>query len=268
MKGKLNRKWRIFRRKTGHSFTVAIDHGMALGPLKGIENPKAIFQQLEGVVDSWLMTKGILEHCFEPDGHTGIILRISGAATIKGPALENEEVTSSVKEAILLGADAVALTAFIGTRYEHTTLRNFSRVAENCRNWGMLFVGVIGVGKNREKMFDPDFVRFAARVGAEHGADIIKTYYTLKDFHKVVDACPAPILIAGGPVMETVEDVFNIVYGAMSCGAKGVVFGRNIWQHNHPKIVAEAISKIVHEGYNVKEALGFYDEARGKTERF
>jgi putative autoinducer-2 (AI-2) aldolase len=258
MKGKINRKWRIFRKNTGHSFTIAIDHGMALGPLRGIENPRTVFQQLSGVVDAWLMTKGILEHCFEPDGHTGIILRISGAATVKGPTLENEGVTSSVREALMLGADAVALTAFIGTPYEHATLRNFSKVAEDCRRWEMPFLGVIGVGKDKEKMFDPDFIRFAARIGAEHGADIIKTYYTPKSFDKVVEACPAPVLIAGGPKMDTVEDVFNMVYDAIRCGAKGVVFGRNIWQHSNPKTVAEAIGKIIHEKSTAKEATEYY----------
>ena len=85
MKGKQNRLARILKPDTQRGLIVAIDHGMALGPMTGIEEPARVFETLGPYVDAWLMTKGIFTHVYKPNGRTGIILRASGGATIAGP---------------------------------------------------------------------------------------------------------------------------------------------------------------------------------------
>jgi DhnA family fructose-bisphosphate aldolase class Ia len=100
----------------------------------------------------------------------------------------------------------------------------------------------------------------AARVGFEHGADFVKSYYT-EDFSKVTDNCPVPVLIAGGPRMETADETLQVVQDAMEAGAAGVVFGRNIWQSGDTRGMIRALNSIIHEGRPASEALAESDLA-------
>ena len=254
MKGKLNRLSRIISPRTQRSLVVAVDHGMALGPLMGIIDIAKTLRELNDDADAWLMTKGILTYAYQPDGKTGIILRASGATTISGPDLTEEDLTSSVEEALFLGVDAVAVTAFIGSPHEHETLKNMARLAESCRRWDVPLVGVVGVGKNEEKMFDPRFLALGARVVAEHGADIVKTYYTPEGFDKVVAGCPIPVMIAGGPKCDTEVETLEMIFGALHDGAAGIVMGRNIWQSPNPSKLIKIVRAMIHENLGLKDA--------------
>ena len=234
---------------------MAIDHGMALGPMTGIEQPRRVFQALEPHVDAWMMTKGLYTHVYEPSGRAGIILRASGGATIVGPDITNESVTSFVEELPSLSADAVACSAFIGSPNERATLTQMSRVAEACRRWGVPLVGVIGVRHDKEKTRVPRFIALGARVAVEHGADIVKTYYTPDDFAKITRGCPAPILIAGGPKCETDDDTLRMIRGALDSGACGLVMGRNICQSERPIQLIGAARALIHEDASVEKAI-------------
>ena len=255
MNGKKNRLARILSPQTGRGLIIAVDHGMALGPMTGIEKPAGVFQVLNPYADAWLMTKGIFTHAYEPDGRRGIILRASGGATIVGPDITREGPTASVEELLSLAADAVAASAYIGSPNEHETLRHMSAVAESCRRWQVPLVGVIGVGKEKEKAQDARFIALGARVAAEHGADIVKTYYTAEDFEKVTGGCPVPIAIAGGPKCETDEETLAMIRGALDGGAAGIVMGRNIWQSQRPVPLIKAVRAMIHEDIALKEAV-------------
>ena len=255
MKGKQNRLARILDPDTRRGLIVAIDHGMALGPMTGIEEPASVFETLGPYVDAWLMTKGILTHVYEPNGRTGIILRASGGATIAGLDITNESMTASVEELLTLSADAVACSAFIGSPNEHATLTAMARVAESCRRWGVPLVGVIGVGHDKEKIQDSRFIALGARVAAEHGADIVKTYFTAADFDKVTRGCPVPIVIAGGPKCETDEETLQMIRGALDHGAAGIVMGRNIWQSVRPVKLIRAVRALIHEDASREDAV-------------
>ena len=255
MKGKINRLSRIINPETGRSLIVAIDHGMALGPMTGIGQPDQVFGKLDPYADAWLMTKGIFTHTYHPAGHKGIILRASGGATIVGPDITREGITATVEELLSLSADAVAISAYIGSANEHETLRNLSMIAGECRKWQIPLVGVVGIGKDEEKAQDARFIALGARVVAEHGADIVKTYYTVEDFEKVTSGCPVPVAIAGGPKCETDEDTLKMIRGALDGGASGIVMGRNIWQSEHPVKLIKAVRAMIHENIGLKEAV-------------
>ncbi|MBN2576288.1 MAG: hypothetical protein JXP73_17130 [Deltaproteobacteria bacterium] len=89
----------ILNPATGKGLILAIDHGMALGPVTGIADAATTIKRLmkTGRIDAWLIAKGILTNCFEPDGEAGIILRASGAATIAGPALVTKANNKGVR---------------------------------------------------------------------------------------------------------------------------------------------------------------------------
>lgn len=257
MNGMESRLRRIIRKDTGRSLIIAVDHGMALGPMTGIVDIKQTIQDLDatGKVDAWLLTKGIYNYAFEPAGKPGVILRASGGATIAGPELTREGLTATVEEALTLGADAVATSAFIGSEFEHDTLISMANLATQCHKWNVPLIGVMGLGKiNEEQKKDPKFMALGARVGAEHGADIIKTYYTETDFDKVVAGCPVPVMIAGGPKCDTDLDTLKMIHGALQGGAKGIVMGRNVWQSPHPVALLTAVYGLIHETLSVKEA--------------
>lgn len=255
--GKQNRMSRILSPATGKGLIVAIDHGMALGPMTGITDIAGTIKSLAatGRVDAWLLTKGILSTCFEPDGRQGIILRASGAATIAGEDLTHEGLIASMETALRLGADALAITAFIGSTYEHETLRNMALLADECHKYDLPLLGVLGVGKTLEdKKFDPQYLALGARVAVEHGADMVKTYYTPQSFDKVIAGCPVPLMIAGGPKCETDLDTLKMIGGALADGARGIVMGRNIWQNPYPAQLLEVIWRMIHQGLNIEKA--------------
>ena len=174
MNGLDYRMRRILNPGTGRSLVIAIDHGYALGPIAGIVDVGKTIRELDatGKVDAWLLTGGVFRYAFDPTGNPGVILRISGGATIAGPDITREGVVSSVNEGLALAADAVAVSAFIGSQYEHETLLGLARTAEECHRWNMPLLGVIGLGKEvGEKKHDAQFIALGARVAAEHGAD-------------------------------------------------------------------------------------------------
>ena len=111
----------------------------------------------------------------DPWGHTAS----SGGATITGPDITNEGLVTSIEEVLTLGADAMAVSAFIGSENERETLIGLSRAADQCHRWNVPLLGVIGLGKEvGEKKNNARFLALSARVAAEHGADMIKAYYT------------------------------------------------------------------------------------------
>jgi fructose-bisphosphate aldolase/2-amino-3,7-dideoxy-D-threo-hept-6-ulosonate synthase len=104
---------------------------------------------------------------------------------------------------------------------------------------------------------DVEVVSHAARAGAELGADIIKTNYTgdIDSFRRVVDGCPVPVVIAGGPKTETDMEFLQMIDGAMQAGARGVAIGRNVFQHQDPVKMTMAIAAIVNKGKTAEEAI-------------
>ncbi|MBI2979641.1 MAG: fructose-bisphosphate aldolase [Chloroflexi bacterium] len=255
--GKRNRMNRILNPASGKGLIIAVDHGMALGPTTGLVDIARTIRTLSatGKVDAWLITKGILTTCFEPDGRQGIILRASGAATIAGEDLTNEGLTTSVDTALRLGADALATTAFIGSPNEHETLMNMAYLADECHQYDLPLLGVLGVGKTMEnRMLDPQYLALGARVAVEHGADMVKTYYTPQDFNRVIAGCPVPVMIAGGPKCDTDLDTLNMINGALKGGARGIVMGRNIWQSARPAELLDIVWRMIHQGLSIEEA--------------
>jgi putative autoinducer-2 (AI-2) aldolase len=184
-----------------------------------------------------------------------MILRISGGATIVGPDITHESIVSSVDEALRINADAVSVNCFIGFENEHQTLENLGKISDECRKWNMPLAGVHAAGKDREKMMDPRLIALGARVLAELGADIVKTYYTPEGFDKVVAGCPVPVMIAGGPKCETDADTLAMIRSALDQGASGIVMGRNIWQTENPVRLIKIVRAMIHEDLKLDEGV-------------
>lgn len=128
-------------------------------------------------------------------------------------------------------------------------------MADECHQYDLPLLGVLGVGKTLEdKKPDLQYLALGARVAAEHGADMVKTYYTPKGFDRVVAGCPVPVMIAGGPRCETDLDTLKMIGGALDGGARGIVMGRNIWQSSRPIELLEVVWRMIHHGLSIEEA--------------
>jgi fructose-bisphosphate aldolase/2-amino-3,7-dideoxy-D-threo-hept-6-ulosonate synthase len=257
--GKRVRLERIIDRKSRRTVIVPMDHGLSMGPIAGLEDMAAIINKVaEGGADAVVLHKGIVRAGHRGYGKdVGLIIHLSGSTSL-GPDPNAKVPVASVEEAISLGADAVSVHVNVGAANEQDQLKMLGEVAETCATWGMpLLAMMYPRGPKVKNQHDPELVAHAARVGAELGVDIVKTVYTgdPATFKKVVRGCPVPIVIAGGPKMETAEDVLRIAYDAMQVGAIGTSIGRNIFQHKNPTAMIRALTRIVHDNASVKQAM-------------
>jgi DhnA family fructose-bisphosphate aldolase class Ia len=166
----------------------------------------------------------------------------------------------TVEEALRLGADAVSVHVNLGDVMDTAMVRDTGEVSRECRKWGMPLVAMMYTrGEKIKNQFDVKYVKHAARVGAELGADIVKVNYTGSPdtFREVVEGCPVPVVIAGGEKVETDRDLLEMVAGALKAGAAGVSIGRNAFQHKDPIRVVQAIGRMTHEGWEMQRALDF-----------
>ena len=260
--GLKNRLSRIISPKTGHTVMLAVDHGYFLGPTNKLEVPRETIKPLLPHADALMLTRGILRTSVDTGTGTPIVLRVSGGTSIVGDSLANEGITTPMEEAIRLNVSAVALSIFIGTEYEKQTLLSLSDLASEGERYGMPVLAVTAVGKELEKR-DARFLSLCCRIAAELGAHFVKTYYC-EDFEKVVEGCPVPVVIAGGPKLDTFRGTLQLVRDAIDRGAVGVDMGRNIWQSDHPIAAIKAVRAVVHKKASVDEAMDIFERAAAK----
>jgi putative autoinducer-2 (AI-2) aldolase len=190
-----------------------------------------------------------------------VILRVSGGTSMVGKDLANEELTTCIEEIVRLNAAAVGVSIFVGTDHERQTLMNLADLVNDCEEFGIPVMAVTAVGKEVGQK-DARYLALACRIAAELGAKVVKTYWCEKDFDKVVEGCPVPIVMAGGPKCETELEVFEFVYDGMQKGAIGINLGRNVWQSPNPLPVAKALRAVVHENATPKQAHEIFSEAK------
>lgn len=260
--GKKIRLERIMDRNSGRTVIVPLDHGVTVGPIKGLVNLKDTVNAVaEGGANAVLGHIGLPLHGHRGKGKDiGLILHLSGS-TVWSPDPNAKVLVNNVRRAIKMGADAVSIHINIGAENEAEMLKDFGIVSEECFEWGMPLVAMMYTrGKKFKSEYDPEAVAHAARIAAELGADIVKVNYTgsIESFARVVEGTPVPVVIAGGEKFEEVEDIFRIVYESLQAGAAGVSIGRNVFQSDRPIRMTRAICALVHENKSVDEALEIY----------
>jgi len=270
MQGKEMRMGKLFNPKSKRMVLVTMDHGICINPMKEIADPvKVVRKVVKGGADALLLTPGIAKLAYKElvGSNTSLMLRIDGTATSIGPDLTNDELICSVEGALQLGADAVATFGVIGVVREAQLSQKIGNTAEECEIWGMPMLTEMIPAEIIEHQFadrakrkwpqEPEVVKYSARVAAELGADIVKGYYTgdKKTFREVIEYCPVPYVVLSGPASDDPEVFLKFVAEAMDCGAGGVSVGRNVWTHQDPAAITQAVCRIVHEGASLKEAL-------------
>src|SRR2546428_13899725 len=260
-----NRLSRIIKPETGRTVMLAVDHGYFMGPTHKLEEPRKTIEPVLGYSDAIMCPHRVLRPCINPGSNLPMVLRVSGGASIVGESLTNEAITTSIHDAVRLNVTAMALSIFVGSAHEHQTLTNLGKLVNEGEEHGIPVLAVTAVGKELEKR-DARYLALACRIAAEIGAHFVKTYYC-EDFGKVVKGCPVPLVVAGGPKLETELDAFQLAYDAIQEGAVGVDMGRNIWQSEHPVPMIRAIRDIVHGGMTVRESQEIYNRSKNTKEQ-
>jgi len=252
--GLKNRLSRIIKPETGRTVMLAVDHGYFLGPTSGLEVISKTVKPLLPYADSLMLTRGALRTSVPPEFDIPIVLRVSGGTSILHDDLSNEEITTSMSEAIKLNVSAVAISIFVGSNHEKETLANLAELVTQGEECGIPVLAVTAVG--REMTRDAKYLSLCCRIAAELGAHLVKTYYC-DDFEKVVETCPVPIVIAGGKKIAE-QDALKLAHNAIAHGAVGVDMGRNIFQSDNPVGMIRAVRAIVHDDTSVEQAYISY----------
>ncbi|MBA7516397.1 2-amino-4,5-dihydroxy-6-oxo-7-(phosphonooxy)heptanoate synthase [subsurface metagenome] len=239
-----------------------MDHGLTVGTIKGLENLANIVDKVAiGGANAVLMHSGMVGAGHRQYGQDiGLIIHLSGATSLT-PDPDRKVLVCSVERALKMGADGVSIHINIGADEEPEMLKDAHSVVESSREWGLPLIAMMYPrGKKIKDENAPEVVNIAVRAGAELGADIVKTNYTgdIDSFKYIVKSVHVPVIIAGGPKTDTIQDLFQLVYDSIQAGGKGVAFGRNVFQAEDPIEIVKALSKIVHHNYTVEEVLKEY----------
>ncbi|MCX6622723.1 MAG: hypothetical protein NTY38_16980 [Acidobacteria bacterium] len=252
--GKRIRLNRIFGTPGSRALIVAYDHALMLGPIEGTEAPAAkIARFVEAGVDGILMSLGTLRGCVDslmvPDP-PAVIARLDWTNVWYRPgAAQSGEYRSclvaGIEDALRYGADAVVTYMFLGSgdpAVDAAEIAKNAQVAQECDRLGLPhIIESMARGKDVPDPCDPGWIRRHTRMASELGADLIKTDYTgdPQSMRGVVERCPTPILLAGGPRQASDDGGLSLVRGAAEAGAAGVIFGRNVFQADDMKLFLE-----------------------------
>lgn len=258
MFGKSIRLERIMDRSSGNCVVVPMDHGISIGPTQGlVDVRKTVDDVAEGGATAVIMHKGLIPYGHRTSGKDiGLILHLS-ASTDLGVTSDSKVLVATVEEALKFGADAVSVHINVGAETESRMLADMGRISYKCNEWGIPLIAMAYPrGPEIKDSYDPAAVAHAARVASELGADIVKCSYTgdIDSFRDVVKGTLAPVLIAGGPKMDSDDEILQMVYDSIQAGGHGVSIGRNVFQHSNVRGMTRAISDIVLHGSTPEEA--------------
>lgn len=260
MYGTSLRLGRLFRQSSGRSLVAAIDHGLTIGPQPGAVN---VIDTVRTVVDcrpdAMLLSPGILaktSELFAFREAPSIMLRTDFFINRDDPRLslheEQYRVLCSPSHAASLGADSIIhfliLHPDTGEMFADN-VQAVSRAAEEAHRFGLpLIVEVVTWGSRIQKKRDPDLLSLGNRMAAELGADAVKTEWTgdVESMRRVIEGCPVPTLVLGGARSESAETLLEATRQALDAGARGLIYGRNIWQADDPRAITARLNDLVH----------------------
>jgi fructose-bisphosphate aldolase, class I len=222
---------RLFR-ADGTMFVAALDHPQVFGVMEGLVDPlKTIKNLAASNIDGFIVNPGLfrlLDGQIVSNKH--LIMRASlGATSMSAAYPDNHSVMVSPRFVLDAGADAVLIMLILGGSHDKESMLEVARTAEQFHEYAIpVIVEVMAADYTRNN--ETDMVRNGARIAAELGADMVKSFYC-DDFQSVVAGCPVPIVLAGGPKDS---DIVGVASTVVKAGCKGFAFGRNLFQSDDP----------------------------------
>ncbi|MCX7822625.1 MAG: 2-amino-3,7-dideoxy-D-threo-hept-6-ulosonate synthase [Syntrophobacterales bacterium] len=250
---------RIMNSRTGRVVIFPLDHGVTFGLMRGLEDMTLCLQNgIDGGADAFVLHKGMMRLLECTSGKLpGVFMHLCGSTQL-GTAVHHKVVVGSVEEAIMYGADGVSYHINLGNEYEPEMLRDLGVISGECIKWQMpLLVMTYVRGRYAGDSEHDKAISHAVRLAAELGADIVKTAMpsSFLVLERIVKSVSVPVVIAGGSKAENPIYFLENVERAIQAGASGVAVGRNVFQHERPRMFLRAIGLIVHGGLSAKDAI-------------
>lgn len=253
----------IFR--DGRTVILPIDHGVAI-PVPGLENPFKLIEKVNPYVDCYVMNLGLAIRTADLTQGKGICLRTDVYNTRTLGKGAGSIAVYGVDTAEMIGAHSVMNMLFPFSENEETITQACADLVQASLDVDIpVILETLPYGLGQKDKYTVENVRFAVRLAAELGADVVKTCYptnaSVEEFKSIVQECYVPVIVLGGSAMGDDASLFKMVENAMKAGAAGIAIGRNVWQHPNPAAVARSLASIVHEEGNALEALALMKEA-------
>lgn len=260
---------RIIDPSDNRSLVVAADHGLMLGPIKGVVDLEATLRKvIAGGPDAILVSPGQarrLNHLFAGRGAPAMLIRIDWTNafrdktyTLPARSIQFSRVTT-VKDAVKLGASGVVTYLFLGFEREEEHIAMVEEFSVECRVWSMpLIIEPLPMGPRVTKANYTDMVKRAVEKAVELGADALKVPYTgdPHSFRDVIEASSGiPVLVLGGYKALSIRDSLEVISEVLEVGAVGIVFGRNIVQDPNPDEAVKLMRRIIHGRETVADIL-------------
>lgn len=231
---------RLFDDK-GHLFLLALDHAQS-GVMPGLENSGGLMTKLaSSALDGFILNIGMSGRMAAPPFlRKKLVLRTSFGGSMLASDYSTVHANHvSPETALSVGADAVLMMAVIGG----TDYKSLQALAADIDRFHQLSIPVIVeiLAADFTKTSSFDIQYNGARIAAELGADVVKAFF-VEGFDKVTACCPVPVILAGGPKDR---DIAAVAAQALSEGARGFAFGRNIFQAADPEAVVEKLGGLL-----------------------
>ena len=263
---------RLFHPRSRRCFDVAVDHGFfgESSFIAGIEDmPAAIATLIDAAPDAIQLTVGQADLLQRHPGRDkpALVLR-TDISDIYGPNPPAQPMSVLIDDPVghAVRLDAACVVVNLLDAPDRPTLRqdcvrNVTRLAAECERAAMpLMVEPLafapGAGGGYDTVGDRDRIVGLARQATELGADVIKADPTtdVADYRDVVRAARVPVLVRGGGRVSDAE-ILRRTHGLLEAGAAGIVYGRNVIQHDDPAGMVRALMAVVHDGATPEQAL-------------
>jgi class I fructose-bisphosphate aldolase len=251
--GKLVRLNRIFGHPSGNLCSVAVDHfiGYGDGMPDGLRHLEATIGALASArPDAITMHKGPAAHVWP--AYAGSIPLILQSSLVRPDDTAIEQVTTA-EDAIRLGADAIAVVAYVRGASEARYLRTVAEVVRDAARFELPVICHVYPrdvsGARPFITYDPEGIAWAVRCVYELGPDVVKVPYCgdLAAYAQVVADCPVPLVAAGGPRADTLGAALVMIDEVMRAGARGATIGRNVWGFRPVAGALEAFKAVIHD---------------------
>jgi class I fructose-bisphosphate aldolase len=248
--------------RNGRALFLAYDHGMEHGPTdfddESVDPTEVLKIADSGFFTGFICQKGIAEKYYLPaqasekdKNKVPLIVKLNGKTNLVTGEDPYSPQICSVEEAVSLGASAVGYTVYVGSEHEAKMIEEFSKIEKETDERGIPLIGwmyprgraVAGREKTKE------ILSYAARIGLEIGAEMIKIPYTgdKESFKWVVESAGKTKVVVLGGEKEDETKFFKMVGDILSAGAIGLAVGRNVWQAEEPLAITKKLNKIIFE---------------------
>lgn len=269
MSGKDLRLKKLFKGKKNLVIS-ALDHVMEYGYQPGIEDERKAIENCS-TVDALLLSRFMLKRNWDLFGSVDSpspIVRINWSSSFYYPLdyrEGNTVIATKVEEAVEAGAEAVICSLFLeeenAQEREARNVAIFSEVVRQKEKLGIPLIGECYVVEHKDVTQEAlhQKVRRVSRVMAELGADLIKAFYTGNRFYEVIENCPVPVFSIGAEKLDSDLAVLKKAYDSVSQGARGIIFGRNIFMAKSPSVLVKALNEVINEGLEPEKVASKYN---------